>query len=64
VRYLRESVASVIRDPGVRAEGLATGRPLSFAPATQLEELVAATLSSLDSARLDEVREVVLERYY
>src|SRR3990170_3983388 len=64
VQFLRAVAAAMLADPAVVAEGDGTGRPIEYAAATELRELIRQTLETLDSAKLAEVRSVLLEKYY
>ncbi len=63
-KTLATAVGAVLTDPAVIAETKAKNRPLGYAPPEALRQWVADALTSLEGARLERVRHVVLEKYY
>lgn len=63
-RELRRAIHAVLNDPEVIAEAERVRRPLRYAPGEQLRGILERSLLAVDEARLGQLREIVLERYY
>lgn len=62
--FLREATASVLTDPALLAEAEATKRPIGYAAPQAVAGWIAATVGPLDAAAVDELRDVILNKYY
>lgn len=64
VAYLRSVWESILTDPGVVAEGAASGRPIRYQPGDAQESVIAGLLSQVALDRQTEIRAVLLTRYF
>ena len=64
VAALRLALTDVLADAEVVTEIKRRGLTPGFAPASQVQSMVAKAMDTLDDAALSEMRNVVMERYY
>ena len=61
--YLRDTWDAILNDPEVVAEGEAAGRAIDYAPGAELQSRIDEIFSAEASARADEIKDVLLNKY-
>lgn len=64
VALLRAAIKDVINDPAFLADAKKRRRSINYLGGDEVEALIRKTMASIDKARLPEIRDVVLKKYY
>jgi tripartite-type tricarboxylate transporter receptor subunit TctC len=64
LNYLREVVRALASDPDILAQSRKLGRAVTYEPPGPVADRIGRLLQDMDSARLDRLRTVILEKFY
>ena len=64
VEHLRATLRAVLVDPGFIAEMRNMKLSASYAPASEVGDMMARAMKTLDARGLAEIKSIVIDRYY